>query len=194
VWLKSVETHIKKYGTTHFNKSQAGKNKFKDTCMTRYGVAAPMQHPEFKEKQSISGYRKKIYVFPSGKEIAYQGYENRYFDILLETYNESQLKFHEDIPEFWYMDDLGVSHRYYPDVYIPKNNLIIEIKSTYTATADKRKNVMKERSVKDAGYTYNIVVFDEECRGGNHKVFESFRDISTKNRVLIDCQHYENLC
>jgi hypothetical protein len=182
---KSVQTHIKKYGTTHFNKSQAGRDKFKNTCMTRYGVAAPMQLPEFKEKQSISGYKNKTYILPSGKEISYQGYENRYFDILLKTYDESQLKFHEDIPEFWYVDAGGISHRYYPDVYIPIDNLIIEIKSAYTATTDKIKNILKERSVKDAGYTYNIVVFDEECRGGKHKVFESFQDISVKNRILV---------
>ena len=47
-------------------------------------------------------------------------------------------------------------HRYFPDFYIPKDNLIIEVKSTFTYNKELEKNLLKEQCVKDAGFKYKL--------------------------------------
>ena len=61
------------------------------------------------------------------------------------------------MPEIWYMWQDGSWHRYHPDFYIPKNNLIIEVKSIYTYTEDFIKNKLKEEAVKYLGYNFKFM-------------------------------------
>ena len=62
-----------------------------------------------------------------------QGYENSALDILLMSYNEADLILSNvDKPEIWYTEDGGKYHRYFCDIWIPQDNLIIEVKSTFT--------------------------------------------------------------
>ena len=42
--------------------------------------------------------------------------------------------------------------RYYPDFYIPKDNLIIEVKSMWTYKIDLEKNLAKQKAVQNLIY------------------------------------------
>jgi type III secretory pathway component EscU len=48
--------------------------------------------------------------------------------------------------------------RYYPDFYIPKENLIIEVKSQWTLELHKDKNQAKFQAVKEAGFNFRLEI------------------------------------
>jgi hypothetical protein len=52
----------------------------------------------------------------------------------------------------------GRVHRYYPDFYIPKENLIIEVKSQYTLDVQWDKNQAKFNAVKDNGFNFKLII------------------------------------
>jgi len=62
------------------------------------------------------------------------------------------------MPEFWYDNK---KHRYYPDFYVPKDNLIIEVKSGYTLNKNRKRNDMKFESVKNAGYNFKLMIIGD---------------------------------
>jgi hypothetical protein len=64
-----------KYGVQHTGQLESVKTKFKQTCLTKYGVENPSQNAEIAEKASSNGYKIKKYELPSGKIIKCQGYE-----------------------------------------------------------------------------------------------------------------------
>lgn len=105
-------------------------------------------NPKFKDKidltkltQSINkiieklcktnNYKYKKYIFPSGKSVNYQGYENVALDELIKMYNEDDIENNrQKIPKIQYILNNKVCY-YYPDIYIKSQNLIIEVKSVY---------------------------------------------------------------
>jgi len=93
-----------------------------------------------------------------------QGYENRALDILLKEYSEDEiLTDRKDVPEIWYIGEDNKKHRYYTDIYIPKDNLIIEVKSTWTYSdkhdpAKLDKNVRKQIGSVIAGYNFKFMI------------------------------------
>lgn len=53
-------------------------------------------------------------------------------------------------------------HRYYPDIYIPSRQLLIEVKSDYTYKKQLEQNQCKrEQAVKD-GYTFEFWICDKK--------------------------------
>jgi hypothetical protein len=117
-----------------------------------------MQNDSVFIKTTKSTKRYKDYIFPSGKVERIQGYENKALDELLKIYTEDEIICNRaTIPKFWYG-----SKKYYPDIYIPKDNLIIEVKSnwTYSGTAEcLANNLLKEKACKDAGYNFRFMIY-----------------------------------
>ena len=62
------------------------------------------------------------------------------------------------MPAIWYEMD-NTTHRYYPDFYIEKDNLIVETKSVYTLECEKEKNKLKFEAVKNNGYRFKLDVY-----------------------------------
>ena len=54
----------------------------------------------------------------------------------------------KDVPKIWYSDIDGKKHRYYCDIYIPSENKIIEVKSTWTYKKELHMNILKSEHVK----------------------------------------------
>jgi len=159
---KAKETIIERYGRKDYFKF--GTKEFRDRMLELYGVENAMHNPEFAEK-ALSGYRgyyntNKFYIMPSGKKIKIQGYENKTLDRLFELgFKENDILYRKrDMPEIWYNYD-GKKRRYYPDFYIPKDNLIVETKSTYTLEFDKEKNKLKFNAVKSLGFDFKLDVY-----------------------------------
>jgi hypothetical protein len=98
-----------------------------------------------------------------GREIRYQGYELYAANYLVEHKGIAP----EDI--VFSMDPAGRTpvinwngRKHYPDLWVPKENLIIEVKSTYTFERDRVRNLLKTYSARRAGYRYVILVMDDK--------------------------------
>ena len=161
---KSKETNLKKYGVEHNLQREEIKEKIKQTCLERYGVEYIGQCPEFQEKITKRSYYLKEYIFPSGKIINIQGYENYALDKLLNENikEEDIITGSKNVPEIWYFDnDKNKNRRHFVDIYLPSKNKCIEVKSTWTFNVNKDIVFLKQKAAKELGYLYEIWVYDK---------------------------------
>ena len=157
-------TILKKYGVKSISQSQEIKNKKIETSLKNYGVEYPMQSPEVLNKNVKSNYKSKEYIFPSGNIILVQGYEPYALDELIinENIDESDIITGcKNVPEIWYFDELGKKHRHYVDIFIPTENLCIEVKSTWTFKKKQDNIFLKQNAAKELGYRYEIWIYDD---------------------------------
>jgi len=128
--------------------------------LKKYGVEYISQCPYISEKQYSR--TNKIYTLPSGKMLNIQGYENYALDILIKLYDEHEiLNKKTDMPKLIY-EQHNKNHVYFPDFYIPKDNLIIEVKSTYTYKKQLITNILKSHCVRKSNFNYEIWIFDDK--------------------------------
>jgi len=152
---KIKETHIERYGK-HFNNRPAAEI----TCLEKYGVANPAQDSLIIAKIRKNQYKSKLYTFPSGKEVCVQGYEPRAIDQLLLHYTEDEIVVETaQIPRIEYLGIDKKTHYYFPDIFIPKENLIIEVKSIWTYEQDKKTVLLKEQACIAAGFNYKFIIY-----------------------------------
>jgi len=146
------------YGNKMYLQSEAGKQYMIDT----YGYEHAMQNPEILAKVQKSAFRAKPYEMPSGQIINVQGYEHFCMDDLLKVYDEKDIMIGmENLPVFPYIHPIEDRvATYHPDAYIPKDNLIIEVKSVYTYFCDHDVNISKWNAAHAAGYDMVIYVYD----------------------------------
>lgn len=162
IYEKTKKTNLEKYGFEHCtqnediknkqketikNKTQEEKedikNKRKDTCLEKYGVENAIHNTDVYIKTIKSQYTLKEYILPSGKIITCQGYEPFALDILLKKLNEEAVITEtKDIPRIKYQLD-NKNHYYFPDIFLPLENKIIEVKSKYTYDINLDKNLAK---------------------------------------------------
>lgn len=152
---KRRKTFKKKYGAEEITASEYFKNK----CMENYGVRNPTLNPTIFKKAKKNSFKIKEYIWKTGEVSFVQGYE----PIVLSELEKNGYKFDDIItdeclmPEIWYLYE-GKKHRYYPDLYIPKENLIIEVKSDYTLNLDLNKNKAKFSATKKLGFDFQLMV------------------------------------
>jgi hypothetical protein len=145
---KSKETKLKKYGDEKYCNSA----KIREEILKRYSTS-------FDWNRS-SSY--KEYLLPSGKIVKIQGYEPFALDFLLKIYDESEIIFDKTkIPkmEYFYENKL---HYYFPDFYIPKYNLIYEVKSNWTLNKHKTVYELKKQATIDSGFQFKTLVFNQK--------------------------------
>lgn len=119
------------------------------------------QTKEYSDKCLYNGFKKKEYVFPSGKKILIQGYESFAINDLLKQYNEKDIIAGDELNLLIAYRYCNKDKTYRPDIYIPKENLIIEVKSRWFFELEKEKNLIKENSTKNAGYNFKFIIFDK---------------------------------
>jgi len=157
---KIKQVIFKKYGVEYISKNKQIRNKAKETMLQKYGFMSASQNPYISEKQFANS--NKLYTFSSGKTIQIQGYENWALDILIEKYNDNEIINRRiDMPKIIYEYN-KTTHIYFPDFYIPKDNLIIEVKSIYTYKKHLIKNILKSHAVRKLKYNYEIWIFDNK--------------------------------
>ena len=117
--------------------------------MLRYGVEYTSQNPEIHEKTILSGFRIKKHSCG----LNYQGtYEKDFLDFcIINNVDVSKP------PSFLY-EMFGKSKRYYPDFYVSKLNLIVEVKSTYYYNLHFEKNILKKKTIIDNGFEYLMIL------------------------------------
>ena len=117
------------------------------------------------EKMNKNSYKSKEYVFPSGKIINIQGYENYALNDLLEKENINESNIVTgciNVPLIWYIDKSGKKHRHYVDIYIPLQKRCIEVKSLWTLKKQKEIVFLKQTAAKEIGYLYEIWIYDNK--------------------------------
>lgn len=122
--------------------------------------------------------RPKAKEYTLGKKvISVQGYEPQALDLLLTRYKATQLIVGKEVPVFIY--DAGErTRRYFPDIFIPSENRIVEVKSTYTLFGSERtfSTVKKKRdAVILAGYKFNLMLMTEN--GSRIKLPDNWHDL-----------------
>lgn len=148
-----------KYGCNCVFQSEAIKSKIRKTNIRKYGVPAPSQNKEIYKKQQISMKKFKEYVLPSGKIIKIKGYEPQFLDHIftnnLLTENEIQ---YEALSIDYAFNNR--TRKYYPDFFIPKYNLVVEIKSSYVLNELdlKGEQEQKTKACLQQGYKFLLVV------------------------------------
>ena len=153
---KVKATNIKRYG---FSSILADKERMKNSMLQKYGVENPMQVASIFEKAQKSKFKRKEYKWKTGDISIVQGFE----PIVLKELEELGYNFNEvltspkDMPKITYQFQ-GTLHVYYPDIFIPKDNIIIEVKSDYTLEAQWDKNQAKFEATKALGFDFRLEV------------------------------------
>ena len=161
---KIKETNLQKYGVENNLQRNEIKEQIKQTNLQKYGVEYVTQCPYIMEKATKHMYKCKEYIFPSGNIISIQGYENYAIDELIKQgiYENDIVTGCTNVPTIWYCDKEGKKRRHFVDIYIPTQNLCIEVKSTWTAKLHDGNIQLKQQAGKELGFKYEIWVYNKE--------------------------------
>lgn len=159
--VKTINTVRQRFGVDHVLQAEEVKQKGIVTNYIKYGERHRLQNAE--EFDFNNGARKmKDYTLPSGKVIEIQGYENFALDILLELFKEDEIKtLATHMPRIMYLEE-NIERRYFPDIFIPSINKIIEVKSYHTYEKELSKNLLKAKAVEDLNIEYEVWIMDNE--------------------------------
>ena len=165
------KTIIEKYGVPYMFQNEQIKEKIKETNIKKYGVEYPNQNPDIFKKGLQSSFKRKEYIDPFGRKYNILGYEDYVLDILFNNEKIEHLYAGDDenIPIFQYLDYNNKIHYYYPDIFIPSQNRIIEVKSDYTFEKEKEINMLKGLEVSNY-YLFQIYIVSR--KGEIQKIIE----------------------
>lgn len=165
------EIMLERYGAEHYLQS----DHYKQAMLERYGAESPMQCPELFRRAQQASFQRRAYVSPDGERFMILGYEDAALNDLFRHEGVEILYAGEDprIPIYTYLDEDGKTHKYYPDIYIPRENRVIEVKSIYVYNRDPQKTLHKALSVSEDAL-FELRLYDHhreiveilECRKG----------------------------
>jgi hypothetical protein len=171
---KIKQTCLKKYGVECSLQNMEVKEKIKKTNLEKYGVENPQQSQEIQEKNQKNAKKFKEYKTPSGAIWKVQGYEPFALNELFKTYTEEQIKCsRKDVPRINYITDDDKQKYYFPDIYIPHENRIIEVKSDWTITLNPDIIQCKKEATIAQGYNYEIWIYDAKGDRINEESIDS---------------------
>lgn len=142
-------SNLEKYGVEYYQSTAEYRNKYKETSLIRYGSENPMQNLEVHNKQQKSGFKCKEY-----NNILYRGSYELDFIKFCEN---NKIIIQKPINKIEYLIDNKI-HYYFPDFFIPKYNLLIEIKSNYYYKLDEKKNILKKEYSINCGYDFLFII------------------------------------
>jgi ribosomal protein S18 acetylase RimI-like enzyme len=160
--------------------AKKSREEFRKNMKKVYGTDNLLTDPDRQAKmmanRSISGKFK----FPDGVEIIYVGtYELDFLKYLVEKHNFDSTDVIDCPRELYiqYYDEYSEKMRWYiPDFYLPKYNLVIEIKDGSKYPQDsKRKSLLKDKAVIKADKFNYIKIVDK-----NYNDFESFLEANSE--------------
>ncbi len=67
-----------------------------------------------------------------------------------------------NMPEIWYHDTENKEHRYYGDLFLINQNIIIEVKSSWTYKMHEQINLLKRNACLNAGYNFEFWIYENE--------------------------------
>jgi hypothetical protein len=154
---KRVLTSLKRYGVVNGIQNKEIKEKRENNCFEKYGVKYTVQLSNPYKK-----YKLKMYIFPNEKIQYVQGYEPFALDDLVQHgyTSEDILTCRSHVPSIWYLGPDLKRHRYFVDIYIPKINKMIEVKSLYTYNKHLDTVLLKAKECIAQGYLYEIWIYN----------------------------------
>jgi hypothetical protein len=159
---KIRNTMYSKYGVEHPGQSYELKEKIRNTCLQKYGVEYPQQSPIIQEKTHLLSKSYKKMIMPSGSVRNVQGYESFAIKNLLQNFTEDEIETDRyKVPRISYIYK-GKQKYYFPDIYLKKENKIIEVKSIYTYELELDKNIIKQNATKESGYVFEFWIFNSK--------------------------------
>ena len=157
---KAKQTNLERYGTEWALQSKFVKEKGVQTNLKKYGVEHPSQNQEVMERTQKNAKRYKEFIMPSGTVVKVQGYEPFALRDLLKIYTEDQLKTErKNVPRVQYEVN-GKKRYHFPDIFIPHENKLVEVKSTWTYKAKHDNVLLKKKACEEQGYLYEIWCYD----------------------------------
>lgn len=154
---------IEKYGSKRAFYAMQRRRK-KVTMLKRYGVEHALQNKDSFDKMVTSSWRRKEYKLGK-RTVTVQGYEPQALDWLIKnTYikpEEIKCGRDKEVPVIPYKWE-GKSRSYHPDIFVPRLNLVIEVKAVRTYVSDLGRNLEKARSTKIQGYKYMFLVMNDK--------------------------------
>jgi hypothetical protein len=179
-WKEKVRnTSIKKFGKEHFSQAESVQEKRRQTSLEIYGVDNVLKRRDLVEQGMLKHYGVKnpsqlntskhrssswkSFVFPSGKTVSVQGYEDKALEILLEKYSEDDLvvknaDIEREIGKVWYTGNDGKQHRYFPDIFVKSERRIVEVKSKWTYRTHKDLNEKKREACMKKGLAFEFML------------------------------------
>lgn len=148
-----------KYNSDYYISSE----KFTQTMIENYKVPHALQCPELFHKQIKSCFRQKKYTSPDGGfSWMVLGYEGECIDKLIQENNIPPECIRAgddlDIPVIDYVTEYdGKSRKWYPDIWIPHQQKIIEVKSDWTYNKDP---IMNKNKMEYSPYDCEMWIFD----------------------------------
>jgi Mor family transcriptional regulator len=167
----------RKYNLTRYHITKVLKTYLKDKQVRTRSQATTLKNtnPDFQRKVLNSHYRSRPFILPSGRTLKLMGYEDDFLQHVFSNQLLAEQDFEFENKIYIKYTDTKRNHRkYFPDFYIPKLNLIIEIKSTYTLEKQKELNIKKFEAAKK---NYNFICIVDK----NYKEF----NILLKNLSLV---------
>lgn len=133
------------------------------TCLEKYGVSNVFEVPAIQERahkassKSMHSYRQ--FVSSSGVTYSVRGYEDKAIPLLESVYGLGEFIADDfKTPGFQYISS-GKTRRYYPDIFVPSVNLLIEVKSWYWLRKQPDKNIAVFLRAKELGFNFEFWVF-----------------------------------
>lgn len=155
---KTKKTNIKNHNGKHNLQLESTKKQIEKTNLKKYGVRHPMQNIEIYKKNN--SYKRKNYQFNCGNIVKIQGFENWALDLLqAQGYKFEDIKI-EGIRIDYIFENKKRVH--IPDIYIPHENLIIEVKSDWTYKRYEKKNLIKQKTSIEKGFKYEFWIFNKD--------------------------------
>ena len=136
----------------------------KEAMVKKYGVENALHVPHLFEKLQRTSFKWKNYKLPSKRIIEVQGFEMFALDELFQMgYHEKHIKCGKGVslPIINYVFQ-NKNKKYYPDIYIPKEKFIIEVKSNYTYKLHLDQNLAKKKACVDQGYKFKFWVYNRK--------------------------------
>jgi hypothetical protein len=157
---KGINTCMEKYDVPSANMAESVKQKKIDTNLKIRGVENPAQSQEVMEKIQKNAKKYKVYKMPSGDIRKVQGYEPFALNELVKLYSEEQIKTdRKDVPRVQYEVDKKKKY-HFPDIFIPHENKIIEVKSIWTYKCKADNIQLKKEACEKQGFRYEIWCFN----------------------------------
>jgi len=160
---KTKVTNLERYGKEFYFGSIDHLEKTTKTNMEKYGCFWPMQNAEVFEKMKKSSFRRTSVESSAGELLHFQGYEYVVYEALLDFFTEQEIETSsKKMPKISY-NYKGKDKRYYPDFYIEKLNLFIEVKSNYTYNIDIGLNYAKKNAIETLGFDFELIILERNA-------------------------------
>ncbi len=128
----------------------------------------------YEKRRLNNGFKWKSFIFPDGRTEKLQGYEPltvRY--LISSSIDPSEIRIdHAEKPVIPY-EWSGSVHRYHPDCFLNKSNVLVETKSTYTWEFQEEQNKAKIKGVLRAGYRMRVIVWNRKKKLHSDVIYDN---------------------